>query len=175
MCMNCTASLPMEFNPKDMQTPPAQTYPTPNYSIPKETSKTEYPGYVKFGIVLGVVFIILVAVAIYLARDTFEFKSTITFDKFQDKYGTNITDDEIGEKEYILDWVSQSHYNASLDMVGVNFKSSGRSTDTTSPYQTYDLMIPGKFRNKFGVGDRIECHVEITKDGPEVFYVEQYS
>jgi hypothetical protein len=45
----------------------------------------------------------------------------------------------------------QSHYNASLDMVGVNFENSGRSTDTTSPNQTYDLMIPGKFRNKFGV------------------------
>jgi hypothetical protein len=167
LCMNCGASLP--FQPGVSTTPP----PPEEYPSEAPRSRSELPGYVKVGIVIGAILVILVVIVIIANIGTLEIKKSLTYEEFQDKYGSGIPEDKIGENEYILDYVTQKYYNETQDTIGVNFRSSGRVTDTTSANQTYDLMIPGKFNKKFSEGNRIECHVELTRDGPEVFYVEK--
>jgi hypothetical protein len=91
----------------------------------------------------------------------------ITYKEFDDEYGVLITEDELGDEINIKDIITQFSVMESRNEIGVNFASTGRSTDPNSAFQVYDLLMPGEYKDDFRVGYEITFVIVVTEEGYE--------
>lgn len=128
-------------------------------------------------IVLMAVFMVIVEVIISTLpkpESTETGKEFMTFQEFTDEHGMFYTSNEIGQKIKIKDKISQIYYLNSEDTTGMNFVSTGTSTDTSSPspgidpttgYYIFDVTVAGDKTDRFQVGNNVTFIVEISEYG----------